>query len=145
MRGSPSWRWTSMRSARSPAAAAISLLKSERIREAVSWPMATAKHARMTKVRPAEVSARRHRMGTRSSTEHVPGAADRVQQARLAARLELAAQVGDEDLDGVRRREGVVAPHLFEQPLARDDDALVAHQVLEQFELALGQLDLAVA
>ena len=63
---------------------------------------------------------------------------------RLAAGLELAAQVGDEDLDGVRRREGVVAPDLLEEALARHDDPLVAHQVLEQLELALGELDLAL-
>ena len=65
--------------------------------------------------------------------------------ARLAAGLELAPQVGDEDVDGVRRRERVVAPDLLEQALARDDEALVAHQVLEQLELALGQLDRALA
>src|SRR4051812_24071739 len=80
-----------------------------------------------------------------SSTQHVPRAADGVQQSRLAARLELAPQVRDEDLDRVRRRERVVAPDLFEEALARDDDALVAHEVLEQLELALRQLDRAVA
>src|SRR5205085_10123978 len=89
--------------------------------------------------------ASRQRMGSRSSTQDVPRAADGVQEPGLAARLELAPKVGHEDLDGVRLRERVVAPDLVEQPLARDDDALVAHQVLEQLELALGQLDLALA
>jgi hypothetical protein len=68
-----------------------------------------------------------------------------VQQPRFLGCLELAAQIRDEDLDRVRRREGVVAPDLVEQALARDDDPLVAHQVLEELELALGQLDVALA
>ena len=59
--------------------------------------------------------------------------------------LELAPQVGDEDVDRVGRRHRVVAPDLVEQALARDHQALVAHQVLEQLELAVGQLDLARA
>src|SRR6478752_6867901 len=115
------------------------------MRLTVSWPTTTANPERMISVRPAEVSARRQRIGSRSSTQDVPRAADRVQQPRLAAGLELAAQVGYEHLDGVRRREGVIAPDLLEQALARHDDALVAHQVLEQLELTLGQLDDALA
>src|SRR5918996_1193868 len=99
----------------------------------------------MTKVSPAEVSASRQRIDRRSSPKDIPRSADGVQQPRLAAGLELAAQVGDEDLDGVRRRERVVAPDLLEQALAGYDDALVAHEVLEELELALGELDLAVA
>src|SRR5437867_3036389 len=126
------------RSDRSATAAATSLLKSERIRLTVTCPTAIAKPSRITNVSDAEISARRQRMGIESSTDHVAGAPDRVQQARLAAGLELAAQVGDEHLDRVRRGERVVAPDLLQQALARDDDALVAHEVLEQLELALG-------
>src|SRR3954467_6988056 len=136
------------RSDRSSTAAASWLLKSERTRDAVTWPMTTAKPARITNVSAAETVASRQRMGIRSrnsSTEHVPRPADRVQQPRLAAALELAPEVRDEDLDRVRGRERVVAPDLLEQALARHDDALVAHQVLEQLELALGELDGAVA
>src|SRR3954469_24858949 len=137
--------WKLKRSLRSSTAAATWLLKSERTRDAVTWPITTAKPARMTNVSAAETTARRQRIGMCSSTEHVPGAADGVQQSRLAAGLELAAQVGDEDLDRVRRRERVVAPDLLEQALAGHDDALVAHEELEQLELALGQLDRALA
>src|SRR3954471_18929570 len=130
---------------RRSAASAVCSLKSSRMRRWVSSPTATAKVHRIANVSPAEVMASRQRMGRRSSTQHVPRAADRVQQSRLAAPLELAAQVGDEHLDRVRLRERVVAPDLVEQALARDDDPLVAHEVLEQLELALGQLDLALA
>src|SRR3954454_15223958 len=107
--------------------------------------MTIANAARMTNVSAAETIASRQRIAMWSSTQDVPRAADRVQQPRLAARLELAAQVRDEDLDRVRRGERVVAPDLLEEALARHDDALVAHQVLEQLELALCQLDRAVA
>src|SRR5215218_6780426 len=106
--------------------------------------MTIANTNRITNVSAAETIASRQRIeicSSISSTEHVPRSADRVQQPRLAAGLELAAQVGDEDLDRVRRGERVVAPDLLEQPLARHDDALVAHQVLEQLELALRELD----
>src|SRR3954451_1604642 len=133
------------RSLRSSTAAASWLLKFERTRDAVTWPITIAKAVRMTKVSAAETTASRQRIGMRSSTEDVPRSADRVEQARLAGALELAAEVRDEDLDGVGGRERVVAPHLLEQPLARDDDALVAHEVLEQLELALGQVDRALA
>src|SRR3954452_14826625 len=106
--------------------------------------MTTANAARITNVSAAETIASRQRIAMWSSTQHVPRAADGVQQPRLAAGLELAPEVRDEDLDRVRRRERVVAPDLLEEALAGDDDALVAHQVLEQLELALGELDVAV-
>src|SRR3954453_5069985 len=137
--------WKLKRSLRSSTAAATWLLKSARTRDAVTEPITTAKPVRMTNVSAAETMASRHRIGIDSSTEHVPRPADRVQQPRLATGLQLAAPVRDEHLDGVRRREGVVAPDLLEEALARDDDALVAHDVLEQLELALGQLDRALA
>src|SRR6476619_3539128 len=136
--------WKLKRSERSSTAAATWLLKSDRTRDAVTWPMTTAKPARITNVSAAETIASRHRIEILPSalaTEHVSRAADRVQEARLAAGLELAPEVRDEHLDRVRRREGVVAPDLLEEPLARHDDPLVAHEVFEQFELALRQLD----
>ena len=49
-----------------------------------------------------------------SPREDVPDAADRVQQARLAAGLGLAAQVAHVDAERVRRRPEVVAPHVLE-------------------------------
>src|SRR5262249_8166176 len=85
------------------------------------------------------------RSASRGALEHVAGSALGVEQARLASGLELAAQVGDEDVDGVGLFEGVVAPDVLEQPLARDDQLLVAGEVLEQLELAVGELDLALA
>src|SRR4051794_23377682 len=139
------------RSRRSSAPCDTFTLKSSRMRRVVSAPTPIANASRMTSVNSAEPPASRHRIGSRRtaapplSTEHVPRAADGVQEPRLALRLELAAQVRHEHLDRVRRRERVVAPDLLEQALARNDDALVAHQELEQLELALGQLDPALA
>src|SRR4051812_15171096 len=144
------------------AVSATSRLKSERMRCTVSEPIAIAKAHRITNVSSAETPASLTLMGSRSKladtrakrpatasadlrAKDVASPPDRVQQARLAAGLQLAAQVGDEHLDRVRRRERVVAPDLVEQALARDDDALVAHQVLQQLELTLRQVDRALA
>jgi hypothetical protein len=71
-------------------AAASSFWNSVRTRSAVSWPMAIAKALRMTSVSAAVMSASRQRIEKPSSTQHVPRPADRVQQPRLAAVLELA-------------------------------------------------------
>src|SRR4051794_714070 len=106
------------RSLRSSTAAASSLLKSERTREAVSCPTATAKPHRITNVRADDTTASRQRIGIRLSAEDISRAADRVQQPRLAPGLQLAPQVGDEHLDGVRGGERVIAPDLLEEALA---------------------------
>src|ERR1700750_2377584 len=111
--------WKLKRSERWSTAAATWLLKSDRTRDAVSWPMTIANPARITNVSAAETIASRQRIEMRSNalaTAHVTRAADGVQEARLAARLELAPEVRDEHLDRVRRREGVVAPDLLAEP-----------------------------
>src|SRR3954468_18105178 len=120
-------------------------LKSSDSRRVVSTPTTTAKPHRITSVSAAEPPASRQRIGTRLYAEYVARAADRMEEARLSTGFELPSQVGDEDLDRVRDRERVVAPDLVEQLLARDHEPLVAHQVLEQLELALGELDPALA
>src|SRR3954464_5643927 len=84
-------------------------------------------------------------MGWRLYAEYVARAADRMEESRLATGFKLPSEIRDEDLDRVRDRERVVAPHLVEQLLAGDHQTLVAHQVLEQLELALREVDLALA
>src|SRR4051794_35399010 len=130
---------------RSSAASATSRLKLARMLRVVSTPTIAAKPSRITSVRSAEPPASRQRIGSRLYAEDVARAADRMKEPRLATGFELPPQVGHEHLDRVRDRERVVAPDLVEQLLARDDEPLVAHEVLEQLELALGQLDLALA
>src|SRR5919199_5122224 len=130
-----------MRPARSSAAARTSALKSARIRRVVATPTMAAKPSRITNVSTADPPARRQRIGRRLYAENVACAADRMKESALAMCLELPPQVGDEHFDGVGDGEGVIPPHFVEQALPRDDDALVAHQVLEQLELALGELD----
>src|SRR3954468_24221807 len=115
------------------------------MRPVVSTPTIAANPQRMTSVSSAEPPARRQRMGRRLYAEDVARAADRMEEPRLATGFQLPSQVGDEDLDRVGDRERVVAPDLVEQLLAGDDQALVAHEVLEQLELALGELDAALA
>src|SRR3954464_1506309 len=111
----------------------------------VSVPTITAKPSRMTSVSAAEPPASRQRIGWRLYAEYVACAADRMEEAGLIAGLQLLPQVGDEHLDRVRDREGVIPPDLVEQLLAADHEPLVAHQVLEQLELPLREVDLALA
>src|SRR5664279_6592179 len=90
----------------------------DRMRCTVSEPIATAKAHRITNVSSAETPASRTRIGSRSKladrraltrptaagslgAKDVARSPDRVQQALIAVRLELAAQVGHEHLDGV--------------------------------------------
>src|ERR1700729_2547097 len=86
-------------------------LKSERMRRTVNEPTATAKPQRITNVSSAETPARRTRIGRRSKVsvslraKDVAGSSDRMQETGLTVGLELAAHVGDEDLDRVGRRE----------------------------------------
>src|SRR5215218_4870340 len=116
------------------AASATWRLKSSWIRRVVRTPTIVAKPP-----------ASRQRIGRRLYAEDVARAADRMEEPGFATGFELSAEVRDEDLDRVRDGEGVVAPDLVEQPLPRDDEALVAHQVLEQLELALREVDRALA
>src|SRR3954462_5576477 len=109
----------------------------------VSVPTITAKPHRITRVSAGEPPASRQRLGWRVYAEYVARAADRMEESRFPTGFELSSQVGHEHLDGVRDRERVVAPYLVEQLLAFDHEPLVAHQVLEELELALGELDRA--
>ena len=127
-----------IRSARSLAARRVCSSKSDRMRAIVSDPMITAKPQRMTSVRTAEPPASRQRTGSRLYAENVACAADRMKESGLATGFELPAEVRDEDFDRVGLRKRVVAPDLVEKTLTGDHQALVAHQVLEQLELALG-------
>src|SRR3954463_7299107 len=104
----------------------------------------TANPSRITSVSAAEPPASRQRIGWRLYAEYVARAADRMEESRLATGFELPSQVGDEHLDRVRDRERVIAPDLVQQLLTRDHEALVAHQVLEELELALREVDRAL-
>src|SRR3954447_9567196 len=110
------------------------------MRFVATWPITAPKTSRMIRVSPADAAASRQRTGQlrglsrrprclgsltgratcSSILDHVAGAAFRVEQPRLAAGLELAAQVGDEDVDRVGRRSRVIAPDLVEKPLPGD-------------------------
>src|SRR3954452_21815798 len=107
----------------------------------VSVPTITAKPHRITSVSAAEPPARRQRIGWRLYAEYVACAADRMGESRFPTGFELPSQIRDEHLDRVGDRERVVAPDLVEQLLARDHEPLVAHEVLQQLELALRELD----
>src|SRR5215213_2967909 len=131
--------------ASSSAASSTCWLKSDWIRRVVRTPTIVANPNRITSVSAAEPPASRQRIGRRLYAEDVARAADCMEEPGFATGFELSAEVRDEDLDRVRDGEGVVAPDLVEQPLPGDHEPLVAHQVLEQLELALGEVDRALA
>ncbi len=60
---------------------------------------------------------------------------------RSALRLDLLPQLADVHVDHVRLRVEVIVPDVLEQHGARDDLAGMAHEVLEELELARLQLD----
>ena len=60
---------------------------------------------------------------------------------RVRRFFDLLAKLGDEIVDGARRRELFVAPDLVEDLLARDDLSGVLHEVAQQIEFAGGELD----
>src|ERR1700733_4836018 len=98
----------------------------------------------MTSVSTADPPASRQRIGWRLYAEYVARAADRMEESRLPTGFQLSPEIRNEDFNRVGDRERVIAPHLVEQLLARDHQPLVAHEVLQQLELALRELDLAI-
>src|SRR3954469_4028149 len=99
----------------SPAVLRRSLSKLLRNLSVASFPTTTAKTTRITKVSAAETPARRQEIGQRRGlnpsggfdsvavigpgrSEHVAGASLGVEQPRLVALFELAAEVRDEDV-----------------------------------------------
>src|SRR5581483_1997655 len=77
--------------------------------------------------------------------ERVPDSAHGVDQARLAGRLGLPAQVPDVDLERVRGWTEVVAPDPVEDHVAGEHLPRVAQEELEEQELRPRQLDRTVA
>src|SRR5262249_43604612 len=92
---------------------------------------------------PATTRGRRRTFiyDSRLGVEAVSGAAHRDEVARaIRVALELGAQLGHEVVDGAPRA-GADSPDLAQEPLARVDLARIAHEVAEQLELEVGELD----
>src|SRR4051794_36643950 len=92
---------------------------------------------------PRSVGPERTRNGESkgSDTEDVPHAANRLQQLALERAIDLLAQAAHQHVDDVGLRVEVVFPHVRQDHRLRDDLSGVAHQVLEQRELARPELD----
>src|SRR5258707_13733647 len=82
-------------------------------------------------------------MASRSggAAQPIPDGPHREDRRWVTGTAELAAQVADVHVDDVRRRIVLIAPHGAEDLLARDDLAVVAHEVDEQLELRRRQGD----
>src|SRR5689334_22283627 len=78
-------------------------------------------------------------------TDHVSGAAHRVQERLVGAAIDLRAQTRNMDVDDVGLRIEMIVPNAFEQHGARDDLAGVLHQKLEEAEFARLQDDVLAA
>src|SRR2546423_708466 len=88
---------------------------------AARFAPANANHASSTELRRSEsITAMPHRLDGSVLAELLP-------------------EPPDADLDDVRTRIEVVAPDVREQPLPAHDLAFVAHQVVEEPELAVGE------
>src|SRR5712692_5850274 len=75
------------------------------------------------------------------STKDVSNAADSVQEFLLERPIDLLAQAADEHVDHVGLRVEAVVPDVRQDHRLRDDVAGIAHQVLEQRELARAEID----
>src|SRR5438093_7589544 len=73
--------------------------------------------------------------------QDVADTANRVDEARLAGRLGLPAQIADVDVQRVRHHPEVEAPDLAEDERALQDAVRIAQEELEQVELDRRQLD----
>src|SRR2546422_9292027 len=102
---------------------------------------------RMSVKTPAYHSVSRSRsrasgvMRAPSRAEPVAGAAQRRDQLRLEAVVDLAAQAADQHLEHVGERVVVVVPHVRGNGGAVEHAALVEHEQLEQGELLSAQRD----
>src|SRR5581483_7130019 len=83
--------------------------------------------------------------GTSFLAEHVAHAAHRLDEARLAVLLGLAAQITDEDLEGVGPRAAFVAPDPVDDDAVRQHLTWVLEEQFEQGELRLGELQKSLA
>src|SRR5215470_13785186 len=79
------------------------------------------------------------------STEAIPDAAHGVDQRIGLLVVHLAPHATDIDVDDIGRRIEMQVPDVLQKHGARDDAAFVAHQILQQLELARQQLDLLAA
>src|SRR5438045_7638306 len=76
-----------------------------------------------------------------SPADDIAHASHRMQELLLEPAIDLLPQAADEDVDDVRLRVEAVVPHVRQDHRLRDDLAGVAHQILEQRELARPQVD----
>src|SRR5215211_178631 len=80
--------------------------------------------------------------GTLRRSQPIAAMSHRLDRCLLA---EFLPQSSNAHLDHIRARVEMVAPHLRQQPLAADDLALVAHEMMQKSELAVRELRSHVA
>src|SRR6476646_3306864 len=129
--------WTDISAARSRSAASTGARSCSRAMTYTRTDAATIDSATAA----ADPTAIRARKLTSGLAERVADAADRVDEPRRVALLRLAAEVADVDVERVRRRTEVVAPHALEDARPRQHLSRVAQEELEQREFGPRELD----
>src|SRR2546423_3031149 len=79
--------------------------------------------------------------GSRSAADDITHASHRMEQLLVEAPIDLLAQAAHEHVDDVGLGIEAVIPHVRQDHRLRDDLAHIAHQILEQRELARPQVD----
>src|ERR1700689_2117830 len=92
----------------------------------------------------AKASARRNARALKTSSIRIQFEADRSDiddEAPAAARIELAAQVADLDVNDVGLRHEFEIPHILEQHCPRHDLAGATHEIFQQGEFPRQEID----
>src|SRR5687767_1571978 len=97
--------------------------------------------AAKTKSVAYHVARRRPNTAGLALFEDIPDAPDGSQELAIERPIELLAQAAHQHVDNVGLRIEAVVPHVRQDHRLRDDFADVAHEVLEQRELARPELD----
>src|SRR5260221_9341144 len=122
------------------------------VRRWLLWCRRYAYSARFSTVRPAtnatanQAANRRRRrlsgIGGPAGAEHVSHAAQREDERTAAARIYLAADAADQDVDGIGHGIEVVVPDVRENTATIEYPIRVPHEILEEGVLAGGEPDL---
>src|ERR1700737_1015335 len=85
----------------------------------------------------------RRKMRSSGVVERVPSAAHGADEVGRAGEIDRLAQAADVDVDGACLDIDVMAPHLVEQLLAREDAAGMLHEEAQQAELGGAEMNRA--
>src|SRR5262249_48955919 len=142
--------WASSRSRRNPRNSSVVIVPTSTVVIATSATITMGRRALSDRGGHHDTRCARSAGNVRAVMSPVHGLQDVARAAhgvdhRLAAGVDLLAQVRDVELDDVRLATEVVVPHPVEDLRLAEDPPGVAHEVAQQLELGRGQVDRVVA